>query len=431
MGKLSTSAFPHRSGSTVKTTGVLDLVHSDVMGPMQCSSKGGARFVVTFIDDFSRFVHVFLISAKSQVFQSFVTYKNLVENQTGARVKCLRSDNDKEFINKRVRTFCGEQGIIQQTSAPYSPQQNGLAERMNRTIVEMARSMLLYMGLELEWWGEAVNAAVYTINRVPNTARPHVSPFEVFFGKRPDLSHLRVFGSRGFVHVEKSKRSKWDPKAHHCIFLGYSDTSKAYRVWDLETERVLTSRTVLLDENPPASYSNLPPRADNTFQVAQWVDSNDDVARSGTQSPSLSTNEDIEMTSGEPDGIEAVNDCAEDMDIDERGADTAMVPSQPGAVLLHQAESGGEEQLLSLQRQPALPAPTLARSLTAAPRYASTTALAPLSRGGSSWCLTADPDRTRLDPIVSLGFYPLLNRRTVCYLRQLVCHRRTREMGLR
>ncbi|KAE9018863.1 hypothetical protein PR002_g12980 [Phytophthora rubi] len=175
MGKLSTSAFPHRSGSTVETTGVFDLVHSDVMGPMQCSSKGGARFIVTFIDDFSRFVHVLLLSAKYQVFQSFVTYNNLVENQTGARGKCLRSDNGKEFVNKRVRAFCGEQGILQQTSAPYSPHQNGLAKRMNRTIVESARSTLYYMELELEWWGEAVNAAVYTINRVPNTARPHVS----------------------------------------------------------------------------------------------------------------------------------------------------------------------------------------------------------------------------------------------------------------
>jgi hypothetical protein len=185
---------------------------------------------------------------------------------------------------------------------------------------------------------------VYTINRVLNTARPHVSPFEVFFGKRPHLSHLRVFGSRGFVHVKKSKRSKWDPKAHRCILLGYSDTSKAYRVWDLETERVLTSRTVVLDENPHASYSNRPPRADNTLQVAQWIDSDDDVASCDPQSPSRSTNEDIEMTSCEPDGIQAVNDCAEDMDVDERGADSAIVPSQPGAVLLHQAESGGEEQ---------------------------------------------------------------------------------------
>ncbi|KAE8982274.1 hypothetical protein PR003_g24742 [Phytophthora rubi] len=123
---------------------------------------------------------------------------------------------------------------------------------MDRKIVEMARSMMHYMALELEGWGEAVNA-VNTINRVPNTARPH--PFEVFFGKRPDLSHLQGFSSREFVHVMKSKRSKWDPKAHRSIFLGYSNTSKAYRVWDLETERVLTSRNVLLDEIPPASYS--------------------------------------------------------------------------------------------------------------------------------------------------------------------------------
>lgn len=192
----------------MKTTEVLELIHSDVMGPMQQASKGGARYIVTFIDDFSRYVHVFLLPSKTQVFTCFVEFKNLVEMQTGARVKCLRSDNGTEYINKRFRSFCSSYGIVQQTSAPYSPQQNGLAERMNRTIVEMARSMVHYMGLDLEWWGEAVNAAVYTINRLPNTARTSVSPFEVFYGKRPDLSHLRVFGSRGFVHVEKVKRSK-------------------------------------------------------------------------------------------------------------------------------------------------------------------------------------------------------------------------------
>ncbi|GMF42599.1 unnamed protein product [Phytophthora fragariaefolia] len=126
---------------------------------------------------------------------------------------------------------------------------------------------------------------------MPNTTRPHVSPFEVCFGKRPDLSHLRVFGSRGFV--------------------------QAYRVWDLETERVLTTRTVVLNENSSASYSELPPRADNTLQVAQLIHFDDDVVRSGPQSPSQSTNEDIEMTSSEPDGILAVNDCAEDMGVDE------------------------------------------------------------------------------------------------------------------
>ncbi|KAJ0412135.1 hypothetical protein ATCC90586_004055 [Pythium insidiosum] len=181
-GKMLTSPFAHGSGSDVKTTTPFQLVHSDVVGPIKPKSKGGAQYVVTFIDDFSRYVHVYLLSSKAQVFDRFKEYVALVANQYAQRVKRIRSDNGGEYLSKRFNAFCAAQGIVHQTSAPYSPQQNGLAERMNRTAMEMARSMLHHMQVDRQWWGEAVMTAVHVINRIPNTARPDQSPLEVLTG---------------------------------------------------------------------------------------------------------------------------------------------------------------------------------------------------------------------------------------------------------
>lgn len=120
----------------------------------------------------------------------------------------------------------------------------------------MARAMLYYMEIDRHWWGEAVMAVAHIINRIPNTAQPAKSPLEVLAGKKPVLDYLRMFGSTGFVHLNASKRTKWDAKSHRCIFLIYADNSKAYRVWDCEDNRLVRTSTVKLDEHPPTSYRN-------------------------------------------------------------------------------------------------------------------------------------------------------------------------------
>ncbi|GMF31517.1 unnamed protein product [Phytophthora fragariaefolia] len=166
-GKMTPTPFARKSGSEVKTHGPLEVVHTDVMGPMKPTSMGGARYVVTFIDDFSGFA--------------------LAETQTGCKLKCVRSDNGGEYTSKRFNRFCALNGIVHQTSAPYSPQQNGLAERMNRTLVEMARAMMHYMEVDRQWWDEAVMTAAHIVNRVPKTARRDKSPLEVLTGVQPVL----------------------------------------------------------------------------------------------------------------------------------------------------------------------------------------------------------------------------------------------------
>ncbi|KAI9917826.1 hypothetical protein PsorP6_012618 [Peronosclerospora sorghi] len=227
------------------------------MGPIRPPSRGGAKYMVSFVDNYTRCAFVYFISSKSQVFDRFKELNALVQTQHGRYIKCLRKANNGEYVSKKFNSFSANAGIIRQTSAPYSRQQNGLSERMNKTLTEMARSMIHYMHVNRCWWAEAITTAVYIVNHIPNTLRPRMSPFKDLHGKRPDLNHLRVFGSRGYVRVDDSKRSKLEPKAHRCIFVGYLVGSKAYRVWDLDEERLVTTRTVELDERPPSPYLNL------------------------------------------------------------------------------------------------------------------------------------------------------------------------------
>ncbi len=173
-GKHQRTSFP--KDRATRASQLLEIVHTDVCGPMKTTSHGGARYFLTFIDDFSRKTHVYLLKAKGEAFEKFKQYKTLVENEIGHKIKVLRSDNGGEFVSKKFDAFLAECGIQLQTSAPYSPQQNGVAEHANRTIMECARSMILAQGLELEFWGEAVNTVVYIKNRCPTKALDSKTP---------------------------------------------------------------------------------------------------------------------------------------------------------------------------------------------------------------------------------------------------------------
>ena len=139
-----------------RATKILELVHSDVCGPMKTPSIGGARYFLTFIDDFSRKIWVYVLKSKKEVLARFEEWKTLVERQSGHAVKALRSDNGGEYISKAFDDYLSKHGVARQTSSPYTPQQNGVAERANRTIVEMARSMIHANGVGHEFRAEAV-----------------------------------------------------------------------------------------------------------------------------------------------------------------------------------------------------------------------------------------------------------------------------------
>lgn len=253
MGKQHRVPLPDQA--THRATEKLQLVHSDVCGPMTVGSLGGSYYFVLFIDDFSRMTTVKIMKSKDEVFTHFKVFKAQVEKQTGLFIKTFRSDQGGEFMSNEFSEFLRTNGIARQTSTARTPGQNGVAERANRTIVECARSMLHAARLPYRYWGEAINTAVYLKNRVPTRALDGTTPFEAWTGKRPNLEHLRVFGSKVYIHVADSQRSKLEPKSIEGIFLGYDDQSKAYRVYNPDRNAVVASRDVVIDERSVLSLS--------------------------------------------------------------------------------------------------------------------------------------------------------------------------------
>lgn len=248
-GKQSRLPFPSDSQrASSRATSLLELIHTDVCGPMQQTSIGGARYFVTFIDDYSRKVFVYFIKSKSEVFEKFKEYKNRVENELNCKIKTLRSDNGKEYINQHFSNYLKNCGILHQTSNPYTPEQNGLSERMNRTLIERAKCMLFNAMLQMGYWAEAVGTAAYIVNRSPTRALSFITPEEMWTGTAPDLSHLRVFGCEAMVHIPKEQRRKLDAKSHKLIFVGYSACTKGYRFIDPQSRRVYMSRDVIFLE---------------------------------------------------------------------------------------------------------------------------------------------------------------------------------------
>lgn len=242
-------ALPHRVSDT-RAKNILELIHTDICGPMNITSMGGTRYFVTFIDDRTRYIEVVMLKRRSDVFDAFKRYLTRVEREHGKKIIKLRSDNAKEYISREFNQFLEEKGIKREFSVEYTPQQNGVAERANRTIEEMARCMLLQSKCPISLWAEAVNTAVYLRNRCPSKATRDKTPLELWSKKKPDVTRLKTFGS----HVTAVKKgpgiTKWDAKGEDLIFVGYSTESKAYRLWRKGTTQVIKGYDIRFIEDP-------------------------------------------------------------------------------------------------------------------------------------------------------------------------------------
>ncbi|KAJ4703769.1 Retrovirus-related Pol polyprotein from transposon TNT 1-94 [Melia azedarach] len=242
-GKLHRSKFLK---AIHRTKGTLDYIHSDCWGLSRVESLGGHRYFVSMIDDFSRMTWVFIMKHKSKAFKNFRLWKALVENQTGKKIKRLRTDNGMEFYWSEFDEFCKNEGIARHHTVRDTPQQNGVAERMNQTLLERARCMLSNAELIRRFWAEAVSTECYLINRGPYTGIHLKTPFEVWSGKPADYSNLRAFGCTVYYHVNEGKL---EPRAKKRVFIGYGDEVKGYRIWSPSEKRVILSRNVVFDEN--------------------------------------------------------------------------------------------------------------------------------------------------------------------------------------
>lgn len=243
-GKQHRSSFQE---SNNRASRVGELVHTDLCGPMQVKSLGGARYFLLLKDDYSSYRTVFFVKEKSEVCDLIHKYINVVSKSHDITV--LRSDNGTEIVNKRIKQLLEQKGITHQQTVPYTPEQNGRAEREMRTIVESARTMLHASKLNMNLWAEAVNTAVYVLNRSGTSSVKGKTPYELWFNKKPVVKYFRVFGADAYTHVPKEKRQKWDKKSKKGSFVGYCDNTKGYRVYCSDEDKVLVSRDIIFDES--------------------------------------------------------------------------------------------------------------------------------------------------------------------------------------
>ena len=221
----------------------LEIVHSGVCGPMRTTSIGGARYFVTFVDDYSRKVWVYTMKCKGEWFERFKEFQALVETQSGHKIKAFRCMSGGDFISKEFEAFLMERGIEN------TPQYIGPAGCAIQSIVAMAKRMLEARKLEKSFWAEAVANAVYTLNRCPTKALTSVTPEEMWSGRRPCVAHMRVFGSVVYAMVPEEKRDEFNAKRTKCIFLGYCEGMEAYRLMCLQTKKIIKSGDVVFMED--------------------------------------------------------------------------------------------------------------------------------------------------------------------------------------
>lgn len=159
------------------------------------------------------------------------------------------ADNGGEYTSSRFEEILATEGIHHKHTIPKTPQQNGVAERMNRTLVEMVQSMLLDSKLPQKFWGEALSTAVYLRNRSPTKAIGEMTLYEAWTKKKPEVGHLRVFGCEAYTHISKDVRRKLDAKAKKCILVGYGEEAKGYRLYNPSEVKIIFSRDVMFKEN--------------------------------------------------------------------------------------------------------------------------------------------------------------------------------------
>ena len=260
----------------------LELIHSNLSGRNPTSSLAGSQYYIIFIDDFTRFTMVYFLKKKSEAFRTFQDYESAVVKHWTVRaadpvdptpenlplfIAKLRTDGGGEYTSREFTQYLRQQGIEAQVTTPYTPQSNGVSERANRTIMDRVRSMISWAGLPDSFWAEAVATATYLKNRTPTRGledlkRDFHTPFEGWFGRVPDLGHLRVWGCVAMVHVPAEKTKKLDGRSEKCVFVGYCLTEKQYKVYNPVTRRMFSTRDVVFREGE--KWGKIGPLTTNT-----------------------------------------------------------------------------------------------------------------------------------------------------------------------
>ena len=251
-GKHHRTAVPADARAQHRADRPLFRLHLDICGPFRDPAPDGSRYLLQIVDDYSRYVW-----SRAMVNHTAVTILGFLEqfitmaeamHSLGHRVSILRTDNGPELVSGVFDSWLKKRGIRRELTSTYTANQNGVVERMNRTIVEMGRTMLAAACLPPEFWALAMDTAVYCRNRCPTTSLDGRTPHEAWHGYKPRVKHMRIFGCEAWDHIRKPLRGKAEATAKACIFVGYSADSATYRLWDQEAGKLITSRDVYFVE---------------------------------------------------------------------------------------------------------------------------------------------------------------------------------------
>ncbi|KAK1698754.1 hypothetical protein QYE76_015451 [Lolium multiflorum] len=246
-GKMHDS--PHPSKTIISSKRILELLHVDLFGPTTHASFGGKKYCLVIVDDYSRYTWVFFLKSKDETQQIFIDFATEVQRQHNLLIMAIRSDNGSEFKNYTLNDFLSDEGIRHQYSAAYTPQQNGVAERKNRTLLDMARSMMAEYKSRYNFWAEAISTACHSSNRLYLRKGLNKTPYEILTGNKPNISYFKVFGCKCFYKIKGVCLSKFAPKALEGIFVGYGAESHTYRVFDISSKIIIESCSVKFEEN--------------------------------------------------------------------------------------------------------------------------------------------------------------------------------------
>ncbi|KAK1684106.1 hypothetical protein QYE76_044954 [Lolium multiflorum] len=285
----------HPIKSIVTTSRPLELLHLDLFGPSHYDTLGGSKYGLVIVDDYSRYSWVFLLKSKDETHREFITFAKKAQRTYESEIKAIRTDNGTEFKNYTMQEFVDDEGIKHEFSAPYTPQQNGVVERKNRTIIEMARTMLSEFNSPHNFWGEAISTAVHYSNRLFLRPLHNKTPYELLTGNKPNVMYIRVFGCKCLVKNNKGKLGKFETRTIEGIFVGYAENSHAYRYYNRSTGTIEVSCDVVFLEDNGSQVE----------QVVPCVAGNDDDPSSAIKHMGIGHIRPMEVHSDDQgDGIE-------------------------------------------------------------------------------------------------------------------------------
>ncbi|GJT14463.1 retrovirus-related pol polyprotein from transposon TNT 1-94 [Tanacetum coccineum] len=246
MSKAKRSSF--KSKAVPSSKGRLNLLHMDLCGPMRVASINGKKYILVIVDDYSRYTWTLFLRSKDETPEVLKDFLTMIQRNLQAQVISVRTDRGTEFLNKTLHAYFKEEGIEHQTSTPRTPEQNGVVERRNRTLVEAARTMLSASKLPLSFWAEAVATACYTQNRTIIISAHGKTAYHIINDRKPSIKHLHIFGYICYITRYGENLDKMKEKGDPCVMVGYSTQSKGYRVYNKRTRLIVESIHIKFDE---------------------------------------------------------------------------------------------------------------------------------------------------------------------------------------